>query len=89
MVQQLLHSLHPHIPYQKVLATRSKMVRAEPIAALYEQGKIFHLKYMPQLEDQMMRPSSYRSPDRLDALVWALTTLFFLPAVSVPKIRKL
>ncbi len=34
MVQQLLHSLHPNIPYQKVLATRSKMVRAEPIAAL-------------------------------------------------------
>lgn len=89
MVQQLLHSLHPHIPYQKVLATRSKMVRAEPIAALYEQGKIFHIRYMTQLEDQMIRPQSYRSPDRLDALVWALNTLFFDASSSGPRIRKL
>jgi phage terminase large subunit-like protein len=89
MVQQLLHSLHPHIPYQKVLATRSKMVRAEPISALYEQGKIFHSRYMPQLEDQMIRPQAYKSPDRLDALVWALTTLFFIPTSGAPKIRTL
>lgn len=75
MVQQLLHTLFPHVPYRGVVATRSKIVRAEPIAALYEQQRIFHCGAFPILEEQMMYPAA-ASPDRLDALVWALTDLF-------------
>ena len=57
-------------------ATRGKMVRAEPIVALYEQERAFHLGSFPQLEDQMTSydgKSGGKSPDRLDALVWAIT----------------
>lgn len=53
------------------------MIRAEPIAALYEQKKVFHVGLFPELEDQMCTfvGGSHKSPDRLDALVWALTEL--------------
>lgn len=71
------------IPYRAVVATRAKQVRAEPIAALYEQGKIRHTQSFPILEDQMCsftlgfdRKSAGYSPDRVDALVWAFTDLF-------------
>lgn len=71
------------IPVKLVTATRGKHVRAEPIAALYEQGKVRHAKEMPELEDQMCaftvdfdRKEQGYSPDRVDALVWALTDLF-------------
>ena len=80
------------IPYRKVTATRAKHVRAEPIAALYEQDKVRHAQEFPQLEDQMCaftigfdRKASGYSPDRVDALVWALTDLF--PAM-VAKAKK-
>lgn len=71
------------IPVRKVHATRGKHVRAEPIAALYEQSKIRHVKSFPTLEDQMCsfttdfdRKSQGYSPDRVDALVWGMTDLF-------------
>jgi phage terminase large subunit-like protein len=71
------------VPVKKVTATRGKHVRAEPIAALYEQGKIRHAVVMTQLEDQMCsflidsdRKSQGYSPDRVDALVWGFTDLF-------------
>jgi predicted phage terminase large subunit-like protein len=71
------------IPVKLVHATRGKHVRAEPIAALYEQGKVKHAEEMPELEDQMCafvigfdRKEQGYSPDRVDALVWALTDLF-------------
>jgi hypothetical protein len=71
------------IPVKKVTATRGKHVRAEPIAALYEQGKIRHAEVMTQLEDQMCsflidtdRKAQGYSPDRVDALVWGFTELF-------------
>lgn len=71
------------IPVKVVTATRGKHVRAEPIAALYEQKKVRHAKEMPELEDQMCtftvdfdRKEQGYSPDRLDALVWAFTELF-------------
>lgn len=71
------------IPYKAVTATRAKQVRAEPIAALYEQGKIRHVQSFPMLEDQMCsftlgfdRKAAGYSPDRVDALVWAFTELF-------------
>jgi phage terminase large subunit-like protein len=65
------------IPYTAVHASRGKRVRAEPIAALYEQGKVTHSEAFPDLEDQMcsFTPESGESPDRMDALVWALTHL--------------
>ena len=76
MVQHLLHSLFPNVPYQSVYATRSKRARAEPIAALYEQKRIVHCGHFHQLEEQMLAASSPLS-DRMDALVWALYSLFF------------
>lgn len=59
----------------KVSASRGKRVRAEPIAALYEQGRVLHVGPFPELEDQLCNftPDSTTSPDRLDALVWGLT----------------
>lgn len=59
----------------KVTASRGKRVRAEPIAALYEQGKVWHRLPFPELEDQLCQftPESLQSPDRLDALVWAMS----------------
>ena len=71
------------VPVKSVTATRGKHVRAEPIAALYEQGKIRHAAVFQQLEDQLCsftadfdRKSQGYSPDRVDALVWGFTDLF-------------
>lgn len=65
------------VPYKAVHASRGKQARAEPVAALYEQGKIYHTQQFEELEDQLVTwtPESGESPDRLDALVWALTEL--------------
>jgi len=71
------------IPVRKVTATRAKHIRAEPVAALYEQGRVAHAEDFPTLEDQMCaftvdfdRAAQGYSPDRVDALVWAFTELF-------------
>ncbi len=77
LVERLLRSVDTNIPYKSVTATRGKMLRAEPISALYEQGKVFHTKVFSELEEQMCSYTgdNKKSPDRLDALVWALTEL--------------
>ena len=78
LVVHLLRQVNPNIPVKKVTATRGKAVRAEPIASLYEQGRVHHTQYFSELEDQMCEwePGvSKESPDRMDALVWALTEL--------------
>jgi phage terminase large subunit-like protein len=77
MVIMVLQQVDRNIPVTKVHATRGKRVRAEPISALYEQYRVHHVGAFPQLEDQMVMwtPDSSDSPDRLDALVWALTEL--------------
>jgi phage terminase large subunit-like protein len=80
MVRAVLREVDPSVPLKEVHATRGKYVRAEPVAALYEQGKVKHVRGFPQLEDEMCDfggegLSSGRSPDRVDALVWALTEL--------------
>ncbi|AIL12734.1 hypothetical protein IM40_03050 [Candidatus Paracaedimonas acanthamoebae] len=78
LVESLLRSLDPHISYQGVHASRGKYIRAEPIAAFYEQGKVHHARQgLKLLEDQMCKflPGMTTSPDRVDALVWALTAL--------------
>ena len=81
MVRATIQAVNPNVPFRAVRATRGKVVRAEPISALYHMGKIHHVGSFPELEDQMcaMLTSGYsglKSPDRVDALVWALTDLF-------------
>ena len=78
LVVHLLQQVNPNLPVKKVTATRGKAVRAEPIASLYEQGRVHHIGMFPELEEQMCEwePGvSKDSPDRMDALVWALTEL--------------
>ena len=77
MIIMLMKQVDPSIAVKKVTATRGKQLRAEPISSLYEQGRVHHVGYFEQLEMQMCEwtPISTDSPDRLDALVWALTEL--------------
>ncbi|MEK9768087.1 MAG: terminase family protein [Betaproteobacteria bacterium] len=78
LVERLLRNTESSIPYSSVRASRGKMLRAEPVAALYEQGRVSHVGGFGDLEDQMCNfvgASNQKSPDRLDALVWALTEL--------------
>ena len=73
------------MPYSAVTASRGKQTRAEPIAALYEQGKVHHVGAFELLEDQMCSwvPGD-KSPDRMDALVWALTELMVTSMADNP-----
>lgn len=77
LVERLLRTIDDKVAYTPVHASRGKITRAEPMAALYEQKKVFHAGLFPELEDQMCSfiAGSNKSPDRLDALVWALTEL--------------
>jgi|9_EtaG_2_1085328.scaffolds.fasta_scaffold01004_7 predicted phage terminase large subunit-like protein len=77
LVERLLRNIDQNVPYTPVRASRGKLVRAEPIAALYEQSRVSHVGAFKQLEEQLCSFSagSSKSPDRLDALVWALTEL--------------
>lgn len=78
LVQQVIRSVDRMVPYKAVRASRGKVTRAEPIVSLYEQGRIFHIKEFPLLEEQMCNFAPQymdKSPDRVDALVWALTEL--------------
>lgn len=80
MVRSTVQASDKSIPYRDVKATRGKVVRAEPISALYEQGRVHHVGHFPDLEDQMCNFTANGyvgdgSPDRADALVWALTEL--------------
>ncbi len=82
MVEATLRAVDPDIPFSAVRAARGKVARAEPVAALYEQGRVHHLGAFPLLEDQMCaftsdfdRAKAGYSPDRVDALVWALNEL--------------
>lgn len=91
MVEAVLRQVAPHIPFRAVRATKGKAVRAEPIAALYEQGRVHHLGQLAKLEDQLCEfvPGVTRkSPDRMDALVWAITDLMGAGA-GRPRVRKL
>lgn len=76
MVGEIVRSLDPSVSYRAVTASRGKQTRAEPIAALYEQGKVHHVGPFELLEDQQCQwVPGEKSPDRMDALVWALTDL--------------
>jgi len=77
MVESTIKAVNQSVPVHMVSASRGKVQRAEPIAALYEQGRVHHVGPLPDLEDQLTTwtPDSGTSPDRMDALVWALTEL--------------
>ena len=89
LVRHLLGTLQGRLPIREVRASRAKVARAEPVAALYEQGKVHHVGSLPGLEDQLCgwTPGN-ESPDRLDALVWGITELM-LDRAAEPGIRRL
>jgi len=95
LVESLMRQVDPALSYRAVRATAGKRVRAEPVAALYEQGRVHHVGALPELEDQMCRYTGrtgdgIQSPDRLDALVWALTDLVVgAPSPGCPRARTL
>ena len=89
LVETVLRSQELNLPFRQVRAMRGKIARAEPVAALYEQGKVHHVGCFRELEEQMTSftpQTGTGSPDRLDALVWAMTVLMepasprFIPA---------
>jgi phage terminase large subunit-like protein len=77
LVEHTLRVVDRNIPLKLVHASKGKITRAEPVSALYEQGRVSHVDGFPELEDEMcsFEPGSTKSPDRLDALVWGLTEL--------------
>ena len=86
LVEATVRMIDPNVAYSAVRASRGKVVRAEPVAALYEQRRIHHIGAFPTLEDQCCsftsdfdRKAAGFSPDRVDALVWALTELLVEP----------
>jgi phage terminase large subunit-like protein len=91
MVRQTIQVSRPRTPFREVRASRGKAVRAEPFSALYEAGKVRHVGYFRGLEDELsgFTTTGYvgpKSPNRADALVWALTAIF--PAITAPKSKK-
>lgn len=88
MVRNTIQVARPKTPYRKVTASRGKVQRAEPFSALYEQGKVRHVGYFPQLEDELCAMSTIGytgtgSPNRADACIWALASLF--PGLTAEK----
>ncbi|MBT8408314.1 MAG: ATP-binding protein, partial [Alphaproteobacteria bacterium] len=96
LVETVIRQIDPMVPYRAVRASRGKTARAEPVAALYEQRRILHGPGLAQLEDEMcqMTTRGYDgagSPDRVDALVWAIQDLMIEPAAGWrrPRVRTL
>ncbi|SEQ64540.1 Large terminase phage packaging protein [Thalassovita taeanensis] len=96
LVEAVVRQVDPMVPFKKVHASRGKVARAEPVAALYEQGRVWHLRGLGALEDQMcaMTAQGFEgkgSPDRVDALVWALHELILEPSAKWrrPQVRAL
>jgi len=78
LVESVLRTVDASLPYTDVRASRGKRTRAEPISALYEQGRVHHVGFFPILEDELCNWDpliDVKSPNRLDALVWAITAL--------------
>ncbi|WP_131673918.1 DNA-packaging protein [Paracoccus marinus] len=96
LVESVIRQVDPLVPFRSLRAGRGKGLRAEPVAALYEQGRVRHLRGLGALEDQMCRMTvrgfeGRGSPDRLDALVWAIHELMIEPAAQYrrPQVRAL
>lgn len=84
-----IRGVDPNVAFRAVRASRGKLLRAEPVAALYEQGRVHHVGAFTELEDQMCGwtpQSGEKSPDRLDALVWAVTDLLIDPEQMITRI---
>lgn len=82
MVETVIRTVDATVPVKKARASRGKWLRAEPVAALYEQGRVRHAGQFAELEDEMCNfgrdgLANGRSPDRVDALVWAVSELMF------------
>ena len=78
MVETTLRSVDASIPFRAVHASRGKVIRAEPVSSSYEQGRVHHVGVFPELEDEMCSYApgfAKKSPDRMDALVWAISEL--------------
>lgn len=96
MVEAMLKSIDKDVPLRTVRASRGKVARAEPVASLYGEGRVFHAGSFPALEDQLcglMANGVYggpgKSPDRADALVWALTALMLGERLAKPSVKPL
>jgi phage terminase large subunit-like protein len=96
LVEAVIRQVDPMVPFKKVHATRGKSARAEPVAALYEQGRVRHVRGLSDLEDQMLKMTieGYQgkgSPDRVDAMVWALSSVLIDTAAKwrAPQVRSL
>lgn len=81
MVKHVIRTANPRVPYGEVRATRGKVVRAEPVSALYEQGKVRHVGYLRKLEDELTDFTTHgyagaKSPNRADAAIWVVYSLF-------------
>ncbi|CAN0593127.1 unnamed protein product, partial [Ectocarpus sp. 12 AP-2014] len=94
MVRSVLEQASRDVPVKLVHAKRGKWLRAEPVAYLYAQGRVHHVGAFAALEDEMLDfgpeglSAPGQSPDRLDALVWAITELMGAGA-NVPRLRKI
>jgi phage terminase large subunit-like protein len=91
MIENTLRMIDRNVSYRKVWASKGKFIRAEPVSSLYEQGRVHHVGAFSQLEDQMCaftadfdRKAMGYSPDRMDALVWAMTELMVAPEERKP-----
>lgn len=92
MVQSTIKNIDPNVSYKDVHASRSKLVRAEPVAALGEQGRLHIVGTLPELEDEMVSTifaPGESSPNRLDAAIWAVTDLMGKKVRSGPNVRSL
>lgn len=91
MVRSVLSTADCPVPIQMVHASRSKAARAEPVALLYEQGRVVHCEALPALEEEMLALGSEGgpSPDRADALVWGITRLMLEARSAGPSVRGL
>ena len=90
MVSTVIRQVMPDAPVKLVRASRGKFTRAEPVAALYEQGRVHHVGHFAKLEDQLcdyVPGEARKSPDRMDALVWALTELMLTGEAGSPRMR--
>lgn len=91
LVRDLLKTMAPTLMVMDVRAKASKSARAWPVALMYEQGKIYHVGFFPDLENEMLAMTLHgfgaHSPDRVDALVWALSALISTP--TQPRLQRL
>ena len=96
LVEEVIRQVDALVPLKKVHASKGKTARAEPVAALYEQGRVRHARGLGALEGEMSQMTlkgfeGKGSPDRVDALVWAINELMIAPAAKwrSPQVRTL